>query len=543
MKIKGAINNLNFEEKIKNDSSKNIFRHVSGAVVGSVGSVQFQRVACSSLYLCSRSIGPLQWPVIVNYRTLIGCPCHFQSSSFLFWLPLFASFFSVKFPPWQKGVKVVTYSGSLVQLCCGEGRTLQANITGVCCECSHWVCHSPRWHVLPGSKLLRLPGALQGHCPKWALFCAHFPGLSCSGSRVLREGTDPAGRVFCALPRLEKLRWPPAWRVHRRRWAVHLNHLPGPSCSVPQVPRRALSQVCCVSPLGSWSQAATLLADINHPGSQEDVLATGISSQFGGRCPLWGWECSSPLPYGSGCHTPVSLPLGGEGPTRSQLALLWYLLSPLSRECVRLCVRAFHVKGLFVCLCVFLVTPQSGFLSHVSSLRLSSGHSGPVLTLRTDDAALASLHSPCSMVADVSLWVTSQLAIVVGCIFCGFLFSPSYVALWDSKTPQRPVYERVSCFVESSPSWLPPQDGYPSLNRFSLFVFYILSYLLMKRKGCLSGYLVSSASVQKLFCGSCSTFKWSFDEFMGEKVVSHPIPPPSWYCPLCFHFQKKKISK
>ena len=99
MKIKGAINNLNFEEKIKNDSSKNIFRHVSGAVVGSVGSVQFQRVACSSLYLCSRSIGPLQWPVIVNYRTLIGCPCHFQSSSFLFWLPLFASFFSVKFPP------------------------------------------------------------------------------------------------------------------------------------------------------------------------------------------------------------------------------------------------------------------------------------------------------------------------------------------------------------------------------------------------------------------------------------------------------------
>ena len=119
------------------------------------------------------------------------------------------------------------------------------------------------------------------------------------------------------------------------------------------------------------------------------------------------------------------------------------------------------------------MTPQSGFLSHVSSLRLSSGHSGPVLTLRTDDAALASLHSPCSMVADVSLWVTSQLAIVVGCIFCGFLFSPSYVALWDSKTPQRPVYERVSCCVESSPSWLPPQDGYPSLNLLSLFSSFI----------------------------------------------------------------------
>ena len=41
----------------------------------------------------------------------------------------------------------------------------------------------------------------------------------------------------------------------------------------------------------------------------------------------------------------------------------------------------------------------------------------------------------------------------------------------------------------------------------SLFVFYILSYLLLKRMGCLSGCLVSSASIQKLFYGSCSAFK------------------------------------
>ena len=54
----------------------------------------------------------------------------------------------------------------------------------------------------------------------------------------------------------------------------------------------------------------------------------------------------------------------------------------------------------------------------------------------------------------------------------------------------------------------------------SLFIFYILFYLLLKRMGCLSGCLVSSASLQKLFCGSCSAFKWSFDEFVGEKVVS-----------------------
>ena len=41
----------------------------------------------------------------------------------------------------------------------------------------------------------------------------------------------------------------------------------------------------------------------------------------------------------------------------------------------------------------------------------------------------------------------------------------------------------------------------------SLFIFYILSYLLLKTMGCLSGCLVSSASVHKLFCGICSVFK------------------------------------
>ena len=53
----------------------------------------------------------------------------------------------------------------------------------------------------------------------------------------------------------------------------------------------------------------------------------------------------------------------------------------------------------------------------------------------------------------------------------------------------------------------------------SLFIFYILSYLLLKTVSCLSGCLVSSASAQRLFCGICSVFKWAFDKFVGEKVV------------------------
>ena len=68
---------------------------------------------------------------------------------------------------------------------------------------------------------------------------------------------------------------------------------------------------------------------------------------------------------------------------------------------------------------------------------------------------------------------------------------------------------------------LPSQDGSLSLSLLSLFfIFYILSYLFSKTMGCLSGCLMSSVSIQKLFCGICSVFKCSFDEFLGEKVVS-----------------------
>ena len=38
--------------------------------------------------------------------------------------------------------------------------------------------------------------------------------------------------------------------------------------------------------------------------------------------------------------------------------------------------------------------------------------------------------------------------------------------------------------------------------------------------GCFFGCLMSSAGIQKLFCGIYSTFKCSFDEFVGEKVFS-----------------------
>ena len=72
------------------------------------------------------------------------------------------------------------------------------------------------------------------------------------------------------------------------------------------------------------------------------------------------------------------------------------------------------------------------------------------------------------------------------------------------------------------PSW--GQSSVPT-SFVSLFVFYIFSYLLSKTMGCFSGCLMSSASIQKLFCGIYSAFKCSFDEFFRKKVVSPTYSP------------------
>ena len=91
----------------------------------------------------------------------------------------------------------------------------------------HWVCPSSLWHVFPGSKLLRLQGALQGHCPKWALHFMQFPGISHSGS-------------------LQR---------HRPRWAVCFVPFPGPSSSGNWVLDESTvpGGLCFYSPPWSWS--------------------------------------------------------------------------------------------------------------------------------------------------------------------------------------------------------------------------------------------------------------------------------------------------
>jgi len=114
-----------------------------------------------------------------------------------------------------------------------------------------------------------------------------------------------------------------------------------------------------------------------------------------------------------------------------------------------------------------------------------------------------------------------------------FIFPPSYVALCGSKACHRLSSESASWCLETS-LFKTPFLGWSSVptSFVSFFVFYIFSNLLLKTMGCFSGCLMSSAGIQKLFCGMSSVFKCSFDEFVGEQVVSPSYssailePPP-----------------
>ena len=87
---------------------------------------------------------------------------------------------------------------------------------------------------------------------------------------------------------------------------------------------------------------------------------------------------------GSGCCPPASLPLVQDGPVCCWLAFLWYSLIPLFCEQAWQCLRLELFTGKFSLSLFFPLSGYSrefGLLSHISSLSVSSGHSGPVLTL------------------------------------------------------------------------------------------------------------------------------------------------------------------
>ena len=124
-----------------------------------------------------------------------------------------------------------------------------------------------------------------------------------------------------------------------------------------------------------------------------------------------------------------------------------------------------------------------------------------------------------------------------------YYFSSRYVALCGSKACHRLASESASWCLETSLFFKTPFLGQSSVsNSFvSLFIFYIFSYLLLKTMACFSGYLMSSASIQKLFCGIDSAFKCSFDEFVEEKVVFPSYSSTILGQPLSFSFSKTSL--
>ena len=132
---------------------------------------------------------------------------------------------------------MVTYLGSLVEWCCGEGGILQTNITGVCGEGSqclghagfvpaHGMCVFPVYTAqVPGCSAGELSKAGPGLCvlPRSKMLRFRFLGTP--------QGTDSVGPAFCALPRSKQLRRPGAWQVHAPQVCSVSSHLPSrPLC-------------------------------------------------------------------------------------------------------------------------------------------------------------------------------------------------------------------------------------------------------------------------------------------------------------------------
>ena len=135
----------------------------------------------------------------------------------------------------------------------------------------------------------------------------------------------------------------------------------------------------------------------------------------------------------------------------------------------------------------------------------------------------------------------------LGTSFVGFIYLFFLPVTLPSEIPKLPAdllvrglpgVWKLLLFYDSLPGQISVPNSFVSL----LSAIYFFFYFLLKTMGCLSGCLICSASVQKLFCGICSAFKCSFDEFVGKKVVSPSCssailgPPHPWDS-----FNKNKI--
>ena len=267
-------------------------------------------------------------------------------------------------------------------------------------------------------------------------------------------------------------------------------------------------------------------------------LATGTCSQFGGKYGLWGQDWGSPLPSGSGCpHLPLCLLQGRGLYAAGQLS--FGVRSILCSVSVPGCALETFAENFSLSLLSLWWSLSLGCYLNLAPSDCLQGIQARSLPLRTDDAACTSLPSPARWCWTQASGLLLCWQLWLGVYSAGFFFvcfSPSYVALWDSKTPTNLPVMRISYCVETSPSRLPPQDGSPFLTLLSLFfVFHILSYLLLKITGCLSGRLVSWC-IRSCFVEVVQHSNNLLMNLWGRKWSPHPIPLPSWDRPLQFQY-------
>ena len=116
------------------------------------------------------------------------------------------------------------------------------------------------------------------------LYCVPFPGLSSSGDQVVGEHSVPGGPcVLITSPVLEA-------------------RFPG--CAVSTI-----SVVLCISS-GELFQDAILLADSNHPGSQEDLISNWEPAHSLVEDAVSGAEIAPYPPALAGVRLPLP-PVGG----------------------------------------------------------------------------------------------------------------------------------------------------------------------------------------------------------------------------------------
>ena len=161
---------------------------------------------------------------------------------------------------------MVIYLGSLVQLCCGEGGTLQTNITGMCGECLQCLGHT---------------GFAPAHAMcAFLVYTAQAPG--CSAGELSKSGPG-----LHALPRSKLLRFRFSYTLQRHRvgWAC----------------------ILCPSQFGA-AQATKCLVNAHSPGGAVCLITSPVPS----------WVCSGSTGSGVPCVSSGELISGCDLPGRCQ---------------------------------------------------------------------------------------------------------------------------------------------------------------------------------------------------------------------------------